>query len=211
MTLPDPLPAASHRGDAPSGENRTGVTAGPGEPLTEMLRAAGGDRAALDALLPRVYAELKSLAHAARAGRPGGTLCTTALVHEAYLKLVPSSGTAWHDRAHFFGVAARAMRQVIVDTARRQARLKRGGEAALVTFEDDAHATPVQAAEVLVLDDALDRLARLNPRQARVVEHRFFAGLTAEESAVALGVSVPTVDRDWRAARAWLAREMRAA
>jgi RNA polymerase sigma factor (TIGR02999 family) len=177
-----------------------------------MLRAAsGGDGSMLDALFPHVYAELKRLARGARAGRAGETLNTTALVHEAYLKLVPSAGSDWQGRAHFFGVAARAMRQLLVDAARRRGRAKRGGGGGAVTFEEGAHAAPTPAEELLALDEALDRLAALDPRQARVVEHRFFAGLTAQETAAVLGVSVPTVERDWRAARAWLRREMRAA
>ena len=172
--------------------------------------AAGGDKQALDALFPHVYEELRRLAHGVRGGRAGETLCTTALVHEAYLKLVPSAGTAWEGRSHFFGVAARAMRQLLVDAARRASRAKRGGDDAwAVTREEAAHAAPVRAEELLALDEALDRLATMDARQARVVEHRFFAGLTAPETAALLGVSVPTVDRDWRAARAWLRREMR--
>lgn len=184
----------------------------PRADITAMLRAAsGGDRQVLDALLPHVYAELKRLARAARAGKAGETLNTTALVHEAYLKLVPSAGSDWQGRAHFFGVAARAMRQLLVDAARHRARAKRGGGEWAVTFEEGDHAAPTPADELVALDEALDRLAALDARQARVVEHRFFAGLTAQETADVLGVSVPTVDRDWRAARAWLRREMRAA
>jgi RNA polymerase sigma factor (TIGR02999 family) len=177
-----------------------------------MLRAAsGGDRQVFDALLPHVYAELKRLARAARAGKAGQTLSTTALVHEAYLKLVPSAGSDWQGRAHFFGVAARAMRQLLVDAARQRARAKHGGGMRPVTLDAGAHAAPVRAEELLALDEALDRLAALDARQARVVEHRFFAGLTAQETAEVLGVSVPTIERDWRAARAWLRREMHAA
>jgi RNA polymerase sigma factor (TIGR02999 family) len=176
-----------------------------------MLRAAsGGDGRMLDALLPHVYAELKRLARAVRAGRAGETLNTTALVHEAYLKLVPSAGGDWQGRAHFYGVAARAMRQLLVDAARQRARAKRGGGDRPVTLDDGAIAAPERADELLALDEALDRLAALDARQARVVEYRFFAGLTAQETAELLGVSVPTVDRDWRAARAYLRREMRA-
>jgi RNA polymerase sigma factor (TIGR02999 family) len=201
-----PPPLASPDAEPPRASDVVG-----GDAVTAMLRAAsGGDRQVLDALLPHVYAELKRLARAARAGRAGETLCTTALVHEAYLKLVPSAGTDWQGRAHFFGVAARAMRQLLVDAARARAREKRGGGDWAVTFDEAAHAAPARAEEVLALDAALDRLAALDARQARVVEHRFFGGLTAAETAEVLGVSVPTVDRDWRAARAWLRREMRA-
>jgi RNA polymerase sigma factor (TIGR02999 family) len=174
-----------------------------------MLRAAGSDGAMLDALLPHVYGELKRLARAARAGRAGETLSTTALVHEAYLKLAPSAGAGWEGRAHFFGVAARAMRQLLVDAARRRARVKRGGGGAAVTLDEGGHAAPTRGDELLALDEALDRLAALDPRQARVVELRFFGGLTSAEAAEALGISVPTVERDWRAARAWLRLAMR--
>ena len=178
--------------------------------LTAMLQAAGGDAAMLDALFPLVYAELKRLARAARAGRAHETLCTTGLVHEAYLKLAPSAAGGWQGRAHFFGVAARAMRQLLVDAARRRARAKRGGGEWAVTFDEAAHAAPTRGDELLALDEALDRLAALDARQARVVELRFFAGLTSQETAGVLGVSVPTVERDWRAARAWLRLAMRA-
>lgn len=137
-------------------------------------------------------------------------MSTTALVHEAYVKLAGSADVDWQGRSHFFGVAARAMRQILVDAARRRSRDKRGGgEAVAVTFEEGGHAQPMQAAELLALDEALERLAVLDERQARVVEHRFFAGLTVEETAASLGRSVATVHRDWRAARAWLRREMR--
>jgi RNA polymerase sigma factor (TIGR02999 family) len=175
-----------------------------------MLRAARGDGAMLDALFPLVYAELRRLARAARARGAGETLCTTALVHEAYLKLAPSAGAGWEGRAHFFGAAARAMRQLLVDAARRHGRAKRGGGVREVTLGDDAAAAPARGDELLALDEALDRLAALDARQARVVELRFFAGLTSQEAAEVLGVSVPTVERDWRAARAWLRLAMRA-
>jgi RNA polymerase sigma factor (TIGR02999 family) len=201
-----PSPASTpHRDEPPP----TGSHADAGA-LTAMLRAAsGGDRTLLDALLPHVYAELKRLARATRAGRAGATLSTTALVHEAYLKLVPAADVDWQGRAHFFGVAARAMRQLLVDAARARGRAKRGGGAWVVTFDEAAHVAPARADELLALDAALVRLAALDARQARVVEHRFFGGLTAAETAAVLGVSLPTVERDWRAARAWLRREMR--
>jgi RNA polymerase sigma factor (TIGR02999 family) len=186
-----------------------------GEPdaheTTLLLRAArGGDRGAFDALFERVYGELRRLARHVRRDRAGETLCTTALVHEAYLKLVPSARLDWQDRAHFLAVAARAMRQVLVNAAEQRLSEKRGGGKWAVTLDDAAEAAPVRAEEVLALSGAIDRLAALDERQARVVEHRFFAGLTTEETAAVLGVSEPTVQRDWRAARAWLARELRA-
>jgi len=192
--------------DAPTGSaNR------PPESVTALLHAAaGGDRAVLDALFPHVYHELRGLASKVRRGSAGDTLCTTALVNEAYLKLVPSADIDWQSRAHFFGVAARAMRQIVIDAARKRTREKRGGaeSAWAVTFDESLHAAPVRASELLALDEALERLAALDERQARVVEHRFFAGLSVPETAAVLGVSEATVHRDWRAARAWLRCEL---
>ena len=180
-------------------------------PVTALLRtAARGDRQVLDALFKHVYAELHGLARRVRSGGPGQTLCTTVLVHEAYLKLVPSAEIDWRGLAHFFGVAARAMRQILVDAARWRTRRKRGGEEGwAVTFDEGAHASPVRAEELVALDEALERLAALDERQARVVEHRYFGGLTAPETAEVLGISEATVHREWRAARAWLRRELR--
>jgi RNA polymerase sigma factor (TIGR02999 family) len=183
----------------------------PPESVTAMLHAAaGGDRAVLDTLFRHVYDELRGLASRVRGGAAGETLCTTALVNEAYLKLVPSAGIDWQSRAHFFAVAARAMRQIVVDAARRRMREKRGGaeSAWAVTFDERMHAAPVRAVELLALDEALERLAALDDRQARVVEQRFFAGLSVPKTAEVLGVSEATVHRDWRAARAWLRREL---
>jgi RNA polymerase sigma factor (TIGR02999 family) len=182
----------------------------PEASVTELLRAAStGDAAAFDAVYTKVYKELRRLAHVIRVGRAGETLNTTGLVHEAYLKLVPSRDLAWEDRHQFFRVAGRAMRQVLVTAAERRLAGKRGGDGpAAVTFDDGAHAEAVRAEELIALDDALERLGVLEPRQARVVELRYFTGLTAEEVAEVLGTSTPTVQRDWRAARAWLSREM---
>jgi RNA polymerase sigma factor (TIGR02999 family) len=182
-------------------------------PVTELLQAAAsGDSRALDDVYAHVYGELKRLAHHVRGGRAGETLNTTALVHEAYVKLLPSANTAWESRAHFFGVAARAMRQILVDSARRQLALKRGGGGpSPVSLDDDVHGMheePLHAADLLELDKALDRLAAVDSRRASVVEHRFFAGLSTRETAELLGVSTGTVERDWRAARAWLAIEL---
>jgi RNA polymerase sigma factor (TIGR02999 family) len=174
-----------------------------------LLRAArAGDPGALDALFTRVYDELRRLAHHVRRGRAGETLHTTALVHEAYIKLIPSADLGWESRAHFFAVAARAMRQVLVDAARRRVAEKRGGGDVLVSFDERAHAQPARSEELLALDEALQRLTTLNDRWVRIVEHRFFAGLTAEETAAVMGVSLRTVEREWRAARAWLAVEL---
>lgn len=156
-----------------------------------------------------MYASLKALAHQVRGGRAGETLGTTALVHEAFLKLSAANLASWKDEAHFFAVAARAMRQVLVDAARRELALKRGGNAAqAVTFEDALHSPPARAEDLLALDDALARLAAMDPRRAQVVEHRVFAGLSTPETARLLGISIATVERDWRVARAWLAAEV---
>lgn len=180
--------------------------------ITGLLRMAGtGDREALDTLFARVYGELRELAHWVRRGRAGETLSTTVLVHEAYLKLVPGSGLEVRDRAHFFAVAARAMRQVLVDSARREMADKRGGGVPLVTLDAAAAAAPLRPERLLALDAALTRLGELDERQAHVVEYRFFAGLSVEETAEVLGVSTPTVKRDWQVARAWILTELEAA
>jgi RNA polymerase sigma factor (TIGR02999 family) len=179
--------------------------------ITRLLHAAGeGDRDALDALFARVYDELHAIAHRVRGG--GGaaqpTLNTTALVHEAYLKLVPSSFHDYRGREHFFRVAARAMRQVLLNAARASRAQKRGGGLA-VTLEEGGHAAAVRPEELIALDEALERLSALDPRAAELVELRYFAGLSVEETAAVLRVSAPTVKRGWRTARAWLLREIR--
>lgn len=176
--------------------------------VTQLLEAAAaGERTALDRVFERVYPELRRLARLVRAGRAGETLGTTALAHEAYLKLT-GGATAWQGRAHFLAVAARAMRQIVVDAARRRLARKRGGFGLATSLDDTAMAGPARAADVVALDEALTRLAAIAPRRAQVVEHRFFGGLTMEEIALVLQVSVATVERDWRAARAWLASEL---
>lgn len=184
------------------------VAAPPGE-ITRLLAAARqGDASAMDRLMVLVYDELRAIAHRQlRRRRPGQTLDTTALVHEAYLKLVDPGGAAWQERHHFFAVAAVAIRHILVDAARRRAARKRGGEAVRVTFDS---LLPVRqdlsadAVDLLALDDALTSLAALNERLSRLVELRFFAGLTEEETAEVLGTSERTVRRDWRKARAFL-------
>ncbi|MEM9388363.1 MAG: ECF-type sigma factor [Pseudomonadota bacterium] len=177
--------------------------------VTSLLRAAGrGDEAVLDAVFSHVYRELSRLASRVRRGRAGATLDTSALVHEAYLKLVPSANVEWESRRHFFGAAARAMRQILVDAARRELSQKRGGDAWLVTFDEQAHAAPVRPAQLVALDEALERLREVDARRADVVLHRYFGGLTAEETAQALDLSVSSVERAWRGARAWLTLEM---
>lgn len=169
----------------------------------------GLDDPALDRLFGRVYNELRRLAHVVRGGRAGDTLSTTALVHEAYLKLASSRSLEVKSRPHFFAIAARAMRQILVDSARRQLAQKRGGDALPpITLNESMYQDPLRPEQLVALDDALARLTEVDPRRARVVEHRIFAGLTADETASLLGVSRPTVERDWRAARAWLAVEL---
>jgi RNA polymerase sigma factor (TIGR02999 family) len=177
---------------------------------TELLAAAAeGDRAALDALFARVYGELHLLAHRVRGGGARQALGTTELVHEAYLKLVPSSFHGWRNREHFFRVAARAMRQVLLNAAKANATQKRGGGALPATLDDEAFAAPVRPAEFIALDEALQRLAEMDARSAEIVELRYFAGLSVEETAVVLRVSAATVKRSWRASRAWLLQEIR--
>ncbi|GJG89507.1 DNA-directed RNA polymerase sigma-70 factor [Gemmatimonadetes bacterium T265] len=206
-----PSPCVQPPRNQPSPEQRPPEHDAGGD-LTALLRAAqAGAPSAEDAVYARVYDELRRLARRVRAGRAGVTLSTTALVHEAYDKLRPERAPAWEGRAHFFGVAARAMRDILVDAARRRGAEKRGGGAAFVTLGDDAAAQGVRGDELLALDEALDRLGALDARQLRVVEYRYFAGLTAAETADVLGVSLSTVEREWRGARAWLALELRAA
>jgi len=181
----------------------------PGE-LTALLRAASaGDGPAFDRAFARVYDELHGLAARVRGGRATDTLGATALVHEAYLKLAPASQPTCEGRRHFLRVAARAMRQVLVSAARERLAAKRGGGEFAVTLDESAQATPVRAGELVALDEALSRLAALDERQARVVECRFFGGLSEVETAEALGVSQRTVSRDWQMARAWLHEALR--
>jgi RNA polymerase sigma factor (TIGR02999 family) len=178
--------------------------------VTQLLRAwRAGDQTALDRLLPLVYDELRRLAaHYLRGERQGHTLQSSALVNEAYLLLVEQDQIDWQSRAHFFGVAAHVMRRVLVDHARARNRDRRGGKLAHVALDEAATLAEDQAAEIVALDDALERLARLDPRKSRVVELRFFGGLSEEETAEVLGVSPPTVTRDWRKAKAWMRREL---
>lgn len=178
--------------------------------LTGLLRAwANGDQPALDALTPLVYAELRRLAGSyLRREIPGHTLEPTALVHEAYLRLVDSSLPDWRSRAHFYGVAAHLMRQILVDHARERDAAKRGGRAVHLSFDEDLALSPEREPDLVALDDALERLAACSPRKAQVVELRFFGGLSEEEIAELLKVSAVTVRRDWQFSKAWLLREL---
>jgi len=178
--------------------------------ITRILRAwAAGDQAAMDELAPLVYGELRRMAQRyLRQENPGNTLQPTALVNEAYLRLVDVANVSWEGRAHFFAVSAQMMRRILVDAARARVAGKRGGGAAHLNLNDSIDAMPDRGAQLIALDEALDSLARLDPRKARVVEMRFFAGLSVEETAAVLKISAPSVLRDWKLARAWLMREL---
>ena len=183
------------------------------EPLsevTQLLRVwRGGNRDALDALLPLVYKELRRLAHfQLRNERPNHTLQSAALVHEAYLRLVAMSPLQWESRTHFFAIAAQLMRQILVDYARRHGAAKRGASVPKLSLEDATMMPRRKDVDVVALDDALISLAKIDVRQSRVVELRFFAGLSLEQISDVLEIAPATVQRDWTAARAWLHREM---
>ena len=180
------------------------------EELSRLLRAwSDGDQNAFEKLMPMVYDELHRMAkrHMGREGR-GHTLQTTALIHEAYLRLVDQKGTCWESRAHFFAVAARAMRHILVDYARARRAAKRGGENLVVSLNEALIAPGERAAELVALDDALASLSAIDRRKSQVVELRYFGGLSVEETAEVLQVSPVTVARDWRLARTWLLREI---
>jgi RNA polymerase sigma factor (TIGR02999 family) len=179
--------------------------------VTQLLMAwSEGDQAALEQLTPLIYIELHRLAEGyMQRERPGHLLQTTALVNEAYLRLINWKNVCWQNRAHFFGVAAQMMRRILVDFARARHQDKRGGELRQVSFDEAAAVTVEQTAELIALDEALDQLAAIDPRRSRMVELRFFGGLSEEETAEALKVSPRTVRREWSLARAWLRRELR--
>lgn len=179
--------------------------------VTALLRRwSDGDRNALDQLIPRVYAELRKIAsERMRHENPGHLLESAALVNEAFLKLVDQRGIQWQNRAHFFAIAAQAIRRILVDHARTKNRAKRGGAVQTVVLDERIVAFENKGLEILALDDALTALEKLAPEQSRVVELRFFAGLTAEETAETMGISRSTVNRDWVTAKAWLIRELR--
>lgn len=175
-----------------------------------LAELTGGNAQVVNALLPLIYDELHRVADIQLRGeRRDHTLNSTALVHEAYLKLVDQDRVTWQNRAHFLGVAAQAMRRILINYAEQRRAQKRGGELMATTFDDDLAPHDARADELVDLDEALTRLKALNPRQAATVEYRFFGGLTHEEIAEVLNVSVPTVQRDWRLARAWLSTELK--
>ena len=170
-----------------------------------LLEWRHGDKAALEALTPLVYDELRRIAHRyVRREREGHTLQTTALVNEAFVRLAGAEKIAWQNRAHFFAVTAQVMRHILIDYARRRHYTKHGGQSRKVALEEAASMSRQRAAELVMLDEALDELAKLDPRKSRVVELRYFGGLSLEETAEVLEVSPMTVRRDWRAAKAWL-------
>jgi RNA polymerase sigma factor (TIGR02999 family) len=174
-----------------------------------LSECRGGSAEAVDRLLPLVYDELRRIAHRQlRAERTDHTLSTTALVHEAYVKLVDQTRVQWADRAHFFAIASRAMRRILVDYARKRQAAKRGAGVRPLTLEDAVAMTEERADTLLAVDEALTRLAELDERLGRVVECRFFGGLTEEETAAALRVTARTVRRDWAKAKGWLYQEL---
>jgi RNA polymerase sigma factor (TIGR02999 family) len=182
------------------------VTTSSQHEVTRLLvQLTDGDNAALDDLLPLVYAELRRLAaNYLRRERQGHTLQPTALVHEAYLRMIDQTQVRWQNRAHFFGVAAQMMRRILVDHARSQQAEKRGGDVQKFSLDENIDVSGERAADLVALDEALARLAEIDPQKSRIVELRFFGGLSVEETAEVLNVSAPTVKRQWRMAKAWL-------
>lgn len=178
---------------------------GASEVTLLLARVSNGDTEAASRLMPLVYDELRRIAaRRMRNERPGHTLQATALVHEAYLRLVEQRRTDWKNRAHFFGIAAQLMRRILIDHARNTLRDKRGGKLARVSLDQAIVLSEDNSTELLVIDEALQRLQRLDFRQCHVVELKYFGGMTTEEAAEVLGVSRATVERDWQSARAWL-------
>ena len=186
------------------------VSSPPGDVTHLLLAWSNGDRDALEDLIPVVYGELRRIAgRYFRHERPGHTLQATGLVHEAYLKLVDQQRVRWQNRAQFFGVAAQLMRRILVDHARTHGAAKRGGGVSPVTLVDAAGASPPRGVDVIALDEALTRLTSQYPEQGRLVELRYFGGLTIEETGEAMGISPATVKRQWMVARAWLLRDLK--
>jgi len=179
------------------------------EVTTLLLKWRDGEKDALDRLVPIIYSDLRRMARARlRAERDGHSLQTTALVHEVYLRLIDADRMTLENRAHFFAVAARLVRQILVDHARRRDAGKRGGDVTMVSLSNASPTMPETTVDLLALDEALEALTALDERLCRVVELKFFGGLTIEETAIALGVSRVTVERDWAAAKAWLFERM---
>lgn len=179
--------------------------------LTQMLiQLSEGKSQVIDDILPLVYQELRSLAgNYLRRERADHTLQPTALVHEAYIKLIDQTQVKWQNRAHFFGIAANIMRRILVDHARKHGAHKRGGDAEKMPLEEEILiVSEGKSAELLALDEALENLAKLDPQKSKIVELRYFGGLSIEETAEVIGVSVPTINRQWRMARAWLFNEI---
>jgi RNA polymerase sigma-70 factor (ECF subfamily) len=186
-----------------------GVASEPGEVTQLLLELRSGKREAEEKLIPLVYAELRRLAaHYLRGERADHTLQPTALVHEAYIRLTKLHDLDWQSRAHFFATAATLMRRILVDHARAQQADKRDGIRDAISLEDELVVSPVRSPQLIALDDALSRLAELDIRKSRIVELRFFGGLSEEETGVILGISSRTVKRDWRVAKAWLFNEV---
>jgi RNA polymerase sigma factor (TIGR02999 family) len=178
--------------------------------VTELLVGwSNGDKEALDRILPIVYDELrKQAARYLRRERVGHTLQTTALIHEAYIRLVDQKNVRWQNRAHFFGISAQLMRRILVDHARSKRRAKRGGSDIRVSLDDAHLITKETELDIIAVDEALERLAKIDEQQSKIVELRFFSGLTVEETAEVLNISPATVKRDWSMAKAWLHREI---
>jgi RNA polymerase sigma-70 factor (ECF subfamily) len=192
----------------------TKTTRPDGEPAPEeitnlLLDWGNGDRAALDRVIPLVYQELRRVAHRQmRRERAGDTLQTTALINEAYLRLVDYARVRPRDRAHFFAIAAQAMRRILIERARSRHSAKRGSGGQKVSLDEAANVSNERAADLVALDEALTNLAAIDPRKAEIVELKYFGGMTIEEVAEVLGVSTPTVERDWHTAKIWLHREV---
>jgi RNA polymerase sigma factor (TIGR02999 family) len=186
------------------------MTARTTEQITQLLAGwAHGNPAALDELTPIVYNELHRIAHRyMRRERPGHTLQTSALINEAYIRLIDQREARWQNRAHFFAIAAKLMRRILVDRARARGYAKRGANPLQVSLDEGMAVSGKKEPDLVALDDALKDLEAMDPRKSRIVEMRFFGGLSLEETAEALAISIPTVEREWRAARAWLHRAM---
>lgn len=185
------------------------TTIPPGEITRLLVQLADGNRTVVDSVLPLIYEELHELAERQLRGeRSDHTLNATALVHEAYLKLIDQNRVSWQSRAHFLAIAARAMRRILINYANARRAQKRGGGQIFTTYDEDLEPRETHVEELIELDVALSKLEALSERQSKVVEYRFFGGLNHEEIAEVLGVSVPTVRRDWQLARAYLSREL---